>query len=131
MITLDIEPRHKLALFGPADRNLKLLRRLMGVQIFAVGDHLKISGEANAVERCVAVVAELRRNLPRNGSLTPDDVGRVASRFTSDSSLAGALDVAISGQGVAPRTAGQAAYLAAIVLCTALLAVISLNHVLN
>ena len=113
MITLDIEPRHKLALFGPADRNLKLLRQLMGVQIFAAGDHLKISGETKAVERCVAVVAELRRNLPRNGSLTVDDVGRVASRFASDAAIAGVLDVAISGQGVTPRTPGQTAYLAA------------------
>ncbi|MGC8560281.1 MAG: PhoH family protein [Phycisphaerae bacterium] len=113
MITLDIEPRHKLALFGPADRNLKLLRQLMGVQIFAAGDHLKISGETKAVERCVAVVAELRRNLPRNGSLTVDDVGRVASRFASDSTIAGVLDVAISGQGVTPRTPGQTAYVAA------------------
>lgn len=113
MITLDIEPRHKLALFGPADRNLKLLRELMGVQIFAAGDHLKISGNAEAVERCVAVVAELRRNLPRNGSLTVDDVGRVASRFASDAASAGVLDVSISGRGVTPRTSGQQTYLAA------------------
>ncbi len=111
MITLNIEPRHKLALFGPADRNLKLLRELMGVQIFAAGDHLKISGDAKAVERCVAVVSELRRHLPRNGSITIDDVGRAAARFADESGRNGGLDVAISGKGVTPRTSGQATYL--------------------
>jgi phosphate starvation-inducible PhoH-like protein len=113
MITLNIEPRHKLALFGPADRNLKLLRELMGVQIFASGDHLKISGDAKAVERCVAVVSELRRHLPRNGSVTIDDVGRAAALFGGEPTPNGVLDVAISGKGVAPRTPGQTAYLSA------------------
>ncbi len=111
MITLNIEPRHKLALFGPADRNLKLLRELMGVQIFASGEHLKISGDAQAVERCVAVVSELRRHIPRNGAITADDVGRAAARFAQEAEVDGPLDVAISGRGVTPRTPGQVTYL--------------------
>lgn len=114
MITLDVEPRQKLALFGPSDRNLKLLRELMGVQLYAAGDHLKISGDAKSVERCVAVISELRRGLPRSGHLTLDDISRAVARSTDDAAhVPGMLDVSISGKSVAARTDGQLAYLMA------------------
>jgi len=56
-ITLE-QPDKKLALFGSADRYLRMIRDTFGVQLVNRDDEIKVSGEKDQVARAVAVLEQ-------------------------------------------------------------------------
>ena len=115
VVTIHIEPENKLALFGMADRHLKMIREALGVHLSARGDELRISGEPAAVERCAAAIGEMHRLLRRETILNHEHVAaalRKTSPARGDPST-GSLDVMSGGRVVEPRTRGQHRYVQA------------------
>ena len=68
-IPLD-EPQKAAALFGPGDKHLRTLRDAFGVQIFARGNQIKLTGSPKPVSRVAEVLNQLQRDLRRGKSIT-------------------------------------------------------------
>jgi phosphate starvation-inducible PhoH-like protein len=123
-ITLE-DPRRAAVLFGPADKNLKTIREAFGVQIFARGETIKLSGAAKSVSHAAAVLETLQRKIRRNEQITAetvaDAVGAAAAKDKTQA--AESLDIYVAGELIKPKTPGQARYLDAVrhhdlVFCT-------------
>src|SRR4051812_36737039 len=70
------QPDKKLALFGSADRHLRMIRDTFGVQIVNREDELRVAGERDQVSKAVAVLEQLQKKLRRQDWLSADDVGK-------------------------------------------------------
>ncbi len=79
-LTITLENPQKLgALFGPADRHLKMIRQTLGVQIFARAGQIKLTGSAGNVSKAAAVLQELQRKLRHSDVITADIVTQALS----------------------------------------------------
>lgn len=114
-LTLD-NPTKRLALFGTADRNLRMIRDAFGVQLVSRDDTIRLSGQPNDVARAAAVLENLQKHLRRADYVTTEDVAAAIARAaeTEKKEAEGALDVYARGHAVRPKTEGQKAYLDAI-----------------
>jgi len=113
------KPEKAGLLFGPADRHLKMIREMLGVQIFARDGAVRVTGSAANVSRAAAVLENLQRALRRAPSLGPDAVAEAISAAAAGPSgqEAGSLDVYVSGHLVSAKTAGQKRYIEALRRC--------------
>jgi phosphate starvation-inducible PhoH-like protein len=123
-ITLQ-NPRKRAILFGPADRNLRMIRETLGVQVFARDGKVTVTGSSQNVARAAAVLEQLQRSLRRQESLHESAVVEAISAAARDGQKAAGdmLDVYAAGQLIKPKTAGQRKYLRAmqtqdLVFCT-------------
>ena len=111
-ITLE-QPSKAATLFGPADVHLRMIREAFGIQLFARGSNIKLSGAPKNVSRAAAVIDMLQRYLRQNKPITretvADAVGESAARQQAQSESA--LDVYVAGQLVQAKTAGQKKYI--------------------
>ncbi|HEX2972195.1 MAG TPA: hypothetical protein VHP11_07670, partial [Tepidisphaeraceae bacterium] len=73
-ITLE-HPDKRLALFGTADRHLRMIREAFGVQVVGREDELRLSGERDQVDKAASVLEHMQRKLRRQDWLTLEDVG--------------------------------------------------------
>ena len=116
---LNVEGADLLALAGVNDTNLQELARSGGVRVGLRGDQLSLAGPLEAVERS-APVAQGMVDLARMGeAIGPDDVRRLfdeAARGTLEPARNGELKIVLAGMRkvVAPKTAGQRAYVQSI-----------------
>jgi phosphate starvation-inducible PhoH-like protein len=116
---LGVEGADLLTLAGVNDANLQELARSGGVRVGLRGDQLSLTGPIEAVERS-APVAQGMVDLARMGdAIGPDDVRRLfdeAARGTLEPARNGELKIVLAGmrKAVAPKTAGQRAYVQAI-----------------
>src|SRR5438105_14374247 len=78
-ITLE-QPDKKLALFGWADRYLRMIRETFGVQLVSRDEELRLSGERDQVAKAAAVLDQMQRKLRRQDWLSSDDVGQAIGR---------------------------------------------------
>jgi len=110
------QPDKKLALFGSADRNLRLLREALGVQIVCRNDEIRLSGEPDQVNKAVLVLEQMQRKLRVQEWLSPQDITDVIARAdpSRPPAAAGDIDVYVKGRAVRPRTPGQHKYIGAI-----------------
>jgi len=107
----------RTALFGMADRHLKLLREMLAVSLSTREGMLRISGEAAAVSRAAAAFAEMQRLVKHHKHLEREQVIAAIRHGMADlegGRAAGGLDVLAQGQLIVPKTAGQERYLDAI-----------------
>ena len=72
-ITLE-QPSKKLALFGSADRHLRLIRDAFGIQIVNREDELRLAGETESISKAAKVLDQLQRKLRRQDWLTTQEV---------------------------------------------------------
>lgn len=114
-ITLE-QPDKKLALFGSADRHLRMIRDTFGVQLVSRDDELRISGEREQVSRAAAVLEQMQKKLRRQDWLSIEDVGDAIGKARSDrdQQSAGSIDVYAKGHAIKPKTEGQRQYLEAV-----------------
>jgi len=115
-IQLELENSEKrLALFGPSDRHLRVIRQLLDVQITSRGELLNVSGDADAVDRAAAVVTTLQKKLRKQDWLSDIDVAEAIRGVTQPVAEGdrGELDVFVRGRAIAGKTAGQKGYLRA------------------
>ncbi len=116
-ITLDQAVR-RAELFGSADRNLRLIRDALGVQISSRDSLIKLKGSAQAVGRAAIVLEELQRLMRAGNELTDEQVAQTV-RHTNLSEEPSAddhdiIDVYARHTIVRPRTEGQKAYVQAV-----------------
>ncbi len=117
------EDDQRLAIVGPSERNLKIIREGLGVKIWSRNGTLSIGGQGKAVGQAIYVLDRLtqaaKQNQPMDrqqvleavstaGHLSPD------AMITFDQDLSEGVDVYTRGRRVKPITAGQQAYLEAI-----------------
>lgn len=114
-ITIE-NPDKKLALFGPADRNLRMIREALGVTVVGRDDELRVSGDRGQVDRAVMVFDHLQRKLRRQEWLSNEDIGLAVreAAMTERERQPGSIDVFVRGHEVQAKTPGQAAYIDAI-----------------
>lgn len=115
-LTIPIEdPSRRGAIYGTADRNLRLIRAAFDVRISARDNAVRISGDADAVHRAAGVVEELQRTLRTRPDLTDDEVQSVIERIgAAGANGSDQLRVFLPTGGVTPRGEGQAAYVESI-----------------
>lgn len=113
-LTVTLErPDQRLALFGPGDRHLKLIRDSLGVQIFARNGVVKITGSAKAVARAAAVLQQLQRVQRHDQPLTETQVAEaIGAAAREQGQQAGdVLDVLSTGELIKAKTPGQKRYI--------------------
>lgn len=114
----------RLAVTGPSERNLKIIREALGVRVAARDGSLRLSGEGEAVERAAHVIeqlgdaaqrhktverAQLLDMLAEAGHRRPPRVGK-----REEAPIGDELNVYLAGRRVRPMTEGQRVYLEAI-----------------
>jgi phosphate starvation-inducible PhoH-like protein len=108
---------NRLAMFGSADRHLKLIRDAFGVRIFARDSTLKLEGDSKAVGKAAAVIQRLQDLALRQPHLAENDVADLIADEARQRAAAAAggarLEVYSKGAGVVPKTDGQRAYVSA------------------
>jgi len=119
------EGAQRLAITGPAERNLKIIREALGVTIIARDGSLRLRGHDRAVAQAAHVVEQLAAAAGRGESLDRHGVLElvaaidalptgVAARQSGALQLAGGMSVYLPGKHIKPATAGQRHYLDAI-----------------
>ena len=111
------QPDKKLALFGTADRYLRMIREAFGVQVVSRDDELRISGERDQVSKAAAVLDHMQRKLRRQDWLSPEDVGEAigTAAGAEQERTADSIDVYAKNVTVKPKTDGQRRYIEAII----------------
>jgi len=104
-IKLENLPRRG-ALFGTGDRHLRMIREAMGVQIFARGEMVKITGSARNVSGAAAVLEHLQHSLRQNHEITPELIVEAIRSVAGkpEQQELGSLDVYVAGQLVKAKT---------------------------
>lgn len=114
-ITLE-QPEKKLALFGSADRYLRMIRETFGVTLVSREDEIRISGERDQVSKVAAVLDQMQRKLRRQDWLSSEDVGQAIGRAMQSlhERTADEIDVYAKGHAIKPKTEGQKTYIEAV-----------------
>ena len=114
-LTIPLEqPDKRLALFGAADRYLRLIRENFGVQVVSRNDELRLVGGDDQIQKAAAVLHQMQLRLRKKDWLSDQDVSEAIRQASlGDKSIVrdGELDVFIRGHNVAGRTPGQKHYL--------------------
>lgn len=106
------DPTQRGALYGTADRNLKLIRAAFDVRISARNSTVHITGSEESVEQAADALKNLRHLLESQGSISDEDVDasiRLAAAQKGPSADP-RLDVFLSGANIVPKGDGQREY---------------------
>jgi len=116
-LTLAIDNAAKrTALFGPADRHLRLIRTALDVRITARDSTIKLSGQNDSIRKAASVLESLQARLRRGDAICDDDVTEaiVACDRDSEPGFASRIEVYHSNSTIVPKTEGQKRYIDAI-----------------
>jgi phosphate starvation-inducible PhoH-like protein len=110
------QPEKKVALFGSADRYLRLIRDTFGVQVINRDDELRLSGESQQVSKAASVLDQMQRKLRRQEWLSAEDVENAIRKADGENSARSSdeVDTFAKGHSVRAKTEGQKRYLDAI-----------------
>ncbi|CAA9441675.1 MAG: Phosphate starvation-inducible protein PhoH, predicted ATPase [uncultured Phycisphaerae bacterium] len=106
------QPDKKLALFGSADRHLRMIRDAFGVSLTSRDDELRLAGDKEQVGRAAAVLEQMQKKLRRQDWLSVEDVGTaIGNAIDKDRERsAGEIEVYAKGHAIKPKTEGQGRY---------------------
>ena len=109
------QPDKKLALFGSADRHLRMVREAFGITLVSREDELRLSGEKQQVGKAALVLDTLQKKLRRQDYLSVEDVGTAISKAVQSEHerAEGDIDVYSKGRAIKPKTEGQQRYVEA------------------
>jgi phosphate starvation-inducible PhoH-like protein len=123
-LTVTLQPHaHRTALFGPNDRNLRILREMFNVQIVARSGAVKLSGATEDVGKVAGVIERMQEMLLDRGQLEVADVHEALGTmemeeqtepFVHEEGMRYDVEVFTRGTHISPKTAGQAEYLKAV-----------------
>jgi phosphate starvation-inducible PhoH-like protein len=116
-ITVPIEdPSRRAALFGTADRNLRLIRAAFDIRISARNETVRISGPAAAVEKAARVIEDLQRTLRGRPDITDELVQDSIQAASTDGRRPSdaRMEVFLPHAVIAPKGPGQLGYVEAI-----------------
>jgi len=110
------QPSKKLALFGSADKHLRMIRESLGVTLMNRNDEVKLSGEPDQVAKAAAVIEQMQRKLRKQDWISVEEVSEALSGAmrADDRAREGEIDVYSKAAAVKPKTAGQKTYIEAI-----------------
>jgi phosphate starvation-inducible PhoH-like protein len=110
------QPDKKLALFGSADRYLRMIRDTFGIQVVGREDEVRLSGDREQVAKAAAVLEQLQRTLRRQDWLSVEDVGKAIGRAADENRERSAdeIDVYAKGHAIKPKSVNQRKYIEAI-----------------
>lgn len=112
-ITIPIEdPSRRSALYGTADRNLRLIRAAFDVRISARDAAIYISGPTDAVHKAADAIEYLQRLLRSRADLSEELAQESIRQAACDGHGAGqdSIDVFLPSTAIAPRGEGQKKY---------------------
>jgi phosphate starvation-inducible PhoH-like protein len=114
-ITLE-QPDKKLALFGTADRHLRMIRDTFGIQVMGRDDEIRLVGQPDQVGKAASVLEQMQRKLRRQDWLSLEDVGQAIGRAADqpDADAADGIETYSKGHAVRAKTEGQKRYIEAI-----------------
>src|SRR3954471_18624446 len=114
-ITLE-QPDKKLALFGSADRHLRLIRDTFGVTVTSRDDELRVAGDRDQVAKAAAGLAQMQKKLRRQDWLSMDAVAQAIGAAVEGwrERAEGEIDVYAKGHAIKPKTEGQKRYVEAV-----------------
>ncbi|MGB9642329.1 MAG: PhoH family protein [Candidatus Ratteibacteria bacterium] len=113
-------------IFGRHDEHLRLLEDLLGVEIFARGNVVKLMGESDNIERAYKTIENLRHKVHRMKYLSPADifdsmpdekdkhVHTSESEHQKQSKSDDAIIIRSKREAIFPRSSHQRAYIKAI-----------------
>ncbi|HEV2969756.1 MAG TPA: PhoH family protein [Pirellulales bacterium] len=120
-----VDSKTLVSIFGPRDQYLRKIRSALEVDISVRQDRIHIEGDEESVRKATGILEKLKALANRDAVLMADDVAQIISTASGNGEAAEhpAIDVLQAGRLVRPRTAGQAAYVQAIlehdlVFCT-------------
>ncbi len=116
-LTIPIEDLSRRgALYGTADRNLRLIRAAFDVRITARDNVVRISGETEAVRKAAHVVEDIQRLLRARPDVSDSVVQESIERASRDGVATGGspIDVFLNETRITPRSGGQKRYVEAI-----------------
>lgn len=104
------------SLFGARDLFRRKICDALPVDITARDGQVHVSGEEQPVSQAVEILQQMRAQIARQGSISPEEVGATIDRIlgTKESSNFGSIDIQNPAKKIRPRTAGQEAYARAI-----------------
>ena len=117
------------SVFGDRDRNLKLIRDELGVEVVLRDGIVRIIGDEHATQQARRAIQSLANTFRRTGQVLESDIaealgtkpprggdasGSVKAEAITDESRGDRVDLMERGRGVRPQTKGQARYLEAI-----------------
>lgn len=110
------DPSRRAALYGTADRNLRLIRAAFSVRISARDNLVYISGPDLEANKASSVVQRLQRALRTQATLSDEFVHEAITAASQDGYAGGAdaLDVFLPSANIAPRSSGQRQYMEAV-----------------
>lgn len=109
-----LDPARRGELFGAADRHLRRIRDLYGVQVHARNAVLRLLGEPAGVAKAAAVLERLQARLRDEGELGPEAFDEAVDAVESAEQRTGADTIRVfSNETIAARTEGQQRYLRA------------------
>ncbi len=115
--TVEIDdPSRRGAFFGPADRNLRLVRAAFDVRITARDGLLRLSGPERAVQATAKCLRALQDYLRTRPTLTDETVREAIADARTDSDDADnhVLSVYLPSARISPKGEGQARYVQAV-----------------
>ncbi len=112
VIKLDVPSDKRMAIYGPADRNLRTIREALGVRVFARDSTLKLIGDSDAVSKAAAVFDALQDRVRRRDHLTDEDVADVMAELASSDGAATGNNIFVYRKSavIRPKTDGQEQY---------------------
>ncbi|MHA2789496.1 PhoH family protein [Corynebacterium sp. S7] len=116
---VDVDSAYAHTIFGVSDENLKVLSNLLGIDVFARGTRVSLTGPAHKVSQATKVLAELE-SMARRGVVVSKDAVTQAVQILEQNSpesvsdILGAEIIARRGKVVRPKTIGQKEYVDAI-----------------
>ncbi len=111
---------YALTLFGSSDSNIRMLEQGYGVSVIFRGTDLKVSGEPEAVMRCVRCIEGLLKSLESGEELTVQNIRYMMSLVEegreAEAEELGRDVVCVTARGkpVRPKTLGQKRYMESI-----------------
>ena len=118
-----------MALFGPHDENVDLVRRETGAEIFAHGDEITLSGEEEAVrlahlvlDKLLAILAQ-GEGIDRSRIRYAIDLAREGNADRIEEIMQGVIAITYRGRQIKCKTLGQQTYIDAIKKNTCVFAV--------
>lgn len=110
-----LAPERRTELFGPGDRNLRLIRDALNVRVQARSATVRFLGEPANVAKAAAVLEKLQEVLQTEKALPDDIVESVVAEFDqAERNTDGTSIRVFTRDAVSPRTDGQREYVRAI-----------------
>lgn len=118
---ISIDANHACNVFGQFDKNMKLIEKDLGVDIYALEDEIVVKGHESAVKNAKAVIQTLQELSKRGNDILEQNVNYALEMARESEDTSEMLDMdkelichTISGKPVKPKTVGQKKYVDAI-----------------